>query len=297
MKNRTLGDALSIFIIYSVMVLVIIVTLYPFLNVLAISFNDARDTIKNINMVVPRKFTLDNYREILKYTTLTHAAYISVMRTVVGTATGVVCQCMLAYTMSRTDYIFRKFIIKVFVITMYVGGGLIPYYMLILKLSLNNTFWVYIIPALISTFNVIVIRSFMDELPQELQESARIDGAGDFFIFVRVVMPLCLPVIATISLFLAVGQWNSWLDTYLYNPARKELSTLQYELMKILDQTSSGNATALAMLDPEAFAKRVVSPLSIRMAVTVVVTVPILLVYPFLQKYFVTGLTLGSVKG
>lgn len=295
--KKSIGDIVSDVLIYAFMCFTLLITLYPFLNVLAISFNDSSDTVKNINFIIPRVFTLANYKELVKYENISHAFMISVLRTVIGTFTGIICSCMLAYTLSRKDFVLRRFIGRLFVVTMYVGGGLIPFYLLIISLKLNNTFWVYIIPALISTFNVIVIRSFMEGLPFELQESASLDGAGDFTIFMRIIMPLCLPVIATVSLFIAVGQWNSWFDTYIYNASRSELSTLQYELMKILDSTNAGNAAGRALIDPNASAAaRSVSPLSVRMAVTIIVTVPILLVYPFIQRYFVTGLTLGAVK-
>lgn len=282
-------------ILYSIMIIVMIITLYPFLNVLAMSFNDSLDTIKNTNFIIPRKFTLDNYVQILHGTKLLHAFLISVLRTVIGVATSVICSCMLAYTISREDYVFQKFVTGLFLLTMYVGGGMIPGYLLIRDLHLMGSFWVYIIPGLIGTFNVIVVRSFIDGIPASLQESARIDGANDLVIFYKIIMPLCLPVIATIALFVAVGQWNSWFDTYLFCGGKPNLSTLQYELKKILDDTSAGmdqghinpNQTTLI---------RQVSPESIRMAITVIATVPILVVYPFMQKYFVTGLTLGAVK-
>lgn len=296
-KQNSIGDIISDVCIILFMVFMLVITLYPFLNVLAISFNESTDTVKNINFIFPRVFTLNNYKRLTQYENLSHSALISVARTVVGTVTGIFCSCMLAYTLSRRDYVLRHIIGRLFVITMYVGGGLIPSYLLIVSLHLNGTFWVYIIPALVSTWNVIVIRSFMDSLPYELQESAALDGAGDFFIFFRIIMPLCLPVIATVSLFLAVGQWNSWFDTYLYNAGKPELSTLQYELMKILSSTTSGNSSTRAMQNPNASSlARTVSPLSVRMAVTIVVIVPIVCVYPFVQRFFISGLTLGAVK-
>lgn len=285
--------------IYLFMIYILIVTLYPFLNVVAISFNESADTVKGTLFVIPRKFTLQNYVTIFSSANnnLLHAFFISVARTVIGTVSGIMASCMLAYTLSRQDYVFRKPIAIIFVITMYVSGGMIPAYMLIRNLGLLGSFWVYVIPGLISVFNVIVIRSFMEGLPISLQESARIDGANDLVIFYKIVMPLCLPVIATISLFIAVGQWNSWFDTYLYAGGNASLSTLQFELMKILDNTNAASGQSASMRDPNGRAiTNMVSPISIRMAVTIVATVPILLVYPFVQKYFVTGLTLGAVK-
>jgi len=296
--HKTKADMALDFVIYFVMLFVILVTLYPFLNVLAVSLNDSTDALRGANFIIPRVFTLSNYRALARYPNLSHSFVISVLRTVVGTVTCVIASSMVAYTLSRKEYIFRHFVSVLFVITMYVSGGLIPVYMLIRDVHLINSFWVYILPSLVGTFNVIVIRSFMDGLPYSLQESASMEGANDFVIYYRIVMPLCLPVIATIALFVAVGQWNSWFDTYLYNNAKPELSTLQYELMKVLQSTSAGSAQSLSKANANAAVQsfNTVTPQTIRMTITVVATVPILLVYPFLQKYFVTGLTIGAVK-
>jgi putative aldouronate transport system permease protein len=162
-------------------------------------------------------------------------------------------------------------------------------------LHLLGSFWVYIFPGLISAFNVFVIRSFMDGLPYALQESAKLDGANDFTIYWRIILPLCKPVLATIALFLAVNQWNAWFDTYLYNGTASQWTTLQYELMKVLQSTQQGGSS---MTNSNDMAKQMaqISPESIKMAITITVTLPILLVYPFLQKYFVGGMTLGAVK-
>jgi len=278
------------------MLFIFVITLYPFLNVLAISFNDSIDSMRGGIHIIPREFTLNNYLEIFKYNNLSHAFLVSILRTVIGTAVSVISTCMLAFALSRKEFVYRKFFTAVFVVTMYVSGGLIPDYMNLRNLGLINKFIVYILPPLINSYNVIVIRSFIDNLPFSLQESAKIDGANDLTIFRRIVMPLCLPVIATISLFIAVGQWNSWLDTYLYASSNQDLSTLQYELMKVLNNTTANQSTS-SLINPNAVnAGSRVSPQSIRMAITIVASVPILIVYPLVQKYFVTGLTLGSVK-
>ena len=287
---------ISIFdiIIYVVMTLIIVATLYPFLNVLAISFNDALDSVKGGIHVFPRKFTLANYKEIFHSSNNLKSAFMmSVLRTVMGVLTGVMSSTMLAYTLSRKDYIFYKPVAVIFIITMYVSGGLIPEYLLIRNLGLINKFAVYIIPGIITTFNVIIIRAFIDNLPISVQEAAKIDGANDFVIFYKIVFPLCLPVIATVSLFIAVNQWNSWYDTYLYARMNQRLSTLQYELMKILEN-SAVNARPPEPNQP--VTKVSTNPESIKMAITMISAVPILLVYPFVQRYFVSGITLGSVK-
>lgn len=278
------------------MIFVVVITLYPFLNILAISLNNAIDTAKGGIHILPRDFTFANYVEIFSSNDrLLQAFVMSVTRTVVGTVTGIIASTMLAYTLSRKDFVFNKPIAIILVLTMFVSGGLIPDYMLIRHLGLINQFSVYILPMLISAFNVIIIRSFMDNLPMALEESAKIDGANDFTIFARIILPLSMPVIATISLFLAVGQWNSWFDTYLYARSNEALTTLQYELMKILDNASASGSSGVNSQSAKYMASQT-NPQSLKMAITIIATVPILLVYPFLQKYFVTGLTLGAVK-
>lgn len=277
------------------MLFVVVITLYPFLNILAISLNDATDTARGGIHIWPREFTFANYEEIFgSNDRLLQAFFMSILRTVIGTVTGIIASTMLAYTLSRKDFILNGFVGLLLVLTMFISGGLIPEYMLIRNLGLINDFSVYILPMLLSAFNVIVIRSFMDNLPAALEESAKIDGANDFVIFSRIIIPLCMPVIATIALFLAVAQWNSWFDTYLYARSNEALTTLQFELMKIIDNAniSSGDINSQ---NAEIVAGQT-NPQSIKMAITIIATVPILLVYPFLQKYFVTGLTLGAVK-
>lgn len=282
-------DDILDWILLVVFVFLIIITLYPFLNVLAISFNDPIDTMRNINMVIPRQFTTSNYVYIFKENNLIAPLLLSVLRTVLGAGLGVICTAMLAYVLSRKDFYFNKVFTLLFVVTMYVSGGLIPEYLLLMRtLGLGNNFLVYIIPGLIWVYNVILVRSFIEGLPIALQEAARVDGANDFIIWGRIILPLCKPVLATVGLFVAVGQWNAFMDTYLY---AKKLPTLQYVLYQIME-------TATIKVDPHAAEqmKNAVSPLSVRMAITIVATVPILLVYPFLQKYFVGGMTVGAVK-
>lgn len=276
-------------ILVLVFVMVIIITLYPFLNVLAISFNDATDTIKNINFIIPRMFTLSNYKYVFKDSDFIMPFVTSVSRTLIGTLIGVVTTSMLAYTLSRKDFVFHKPFTILFVVTMYVGGGLIPEYLLIMRtLHLGNNFLVYIIPGMIWVYNMILVRSYIDGLPTALQEAAKIDGANDFQIWYKIVMPLCTPVVATIALYYAVGQWNAFMDTYLY---AQKLPTLQFKMYEIMNQ-----ATMKLDVHGSTNVTTAITPMSIRMAVTVVATLPIVIVYPFLQKYFIGGMTLGSVK-
>lgn len=282
------------------MICLMIITLYPFLNMFALSFNDANDSIRGSIYIWPREWTTANYSYIFNESSVFHATLISALRTIVGTAISVFCTAMLAYTISRQEYVLRKFVTIAFVFTMYFNGGLIPNYMLTKELGLLNNFWVYIIPGVIGVFNMIVIRSFIEGLPDGIMESARIDGAGEFVTFMRIVLPLTVPALATVSLFVAVSQWNSWFDVFLYNSSRVELSTLQYELMKILSTSNTAANSGGTAADAFASAQgniTAVTPTSIRATMTIVASVPIIVVYPFLQKYFVKGMTVGGVKG
>ena len=273
------------------------VTLYPVLNTVAISFNDGTDALRGGIGLWPRVWSFKSYQSLLSDPATYQAAWISVSRTVITTILNLVLTSMLAFTLSRREYVLRRFLTTMMVLTMYVNAGLIPNYLLISKtLNLSKTYWVYIIPTMFSCFNMIVLRTYIAGLPEALVESARIDGAGDFRIFWQIIFPLCKPVLATVALFVAVGSWNQWFDTHLYNAGKPYLHTLQYLLkMKLATTQASANAaksTADAMTSTTQM-----TPITIRCAITVVSAVPILIVYPFLQRYFVTGMVLGSVKG
>lgn len=298
-RFKSPGDRIFDAFNVTVMVLLMIVTLYPFINQLAISLNQANDSIKGGIYLWPREFTLENYKYVFKESAIFQATFISASRTIIGTILSVFCCSMVAYTISRPEYVLRKFVSLAFILTMYFSGGLIPNFLLIREMGMIGSFSVYIIPGLIGVFNVIVIRSFIEGLPEGILESARIDGAGEFTTFLRVVLPLCLPVIATVSLFTAVSQWNSWFDVFLYNSSYPNLSTLQYELMKILQNsnTSMNSQDYASMFSGSGNTANVVTPTSIRATMTIVASLPIIMVYPFLQKHFVQGMTIGGVKG
>jgi putative aldouronate transport system permease protein len=175
---------------------------------------------------------------------------------------------------------------------MYVNGGMIPIFLLYKNLGLTNSFWVYIVPGLVSAWNMIVIRTYMEGIPDSLEESAKLDGAGYMTIFMKIISPLCKPVYATVALFVAVGQWNSWFDSMLYNRMSDNLTTLQYELMKLLSSVTTQGSNVETMKN----AVQTVTPTSVRAAATILTMMPIVCLYPFLQKYFITGLTIGGVK-
>ena len=277
------------YILVVIFIGILIITLYPFLNVLAISLNDPMDTMRNINFILPRKFTMNNYIYVFQENNLIVPFMMSVARTLIGTLVSVFSTAMIAYVMSRRDFYFNKIVSFLFIITMYVSGGMIPEYLLLTRnLKMGNSFLVYLLPGLIWAYNIVLMRSFIDGLPDALQEAARLDGANDFTIWYKIIVPLCKPVLATVGLFYAVGQWYAFMDTYLY---ARDLPTLQYVLYEIMQQ-------AEIKVDPHAVdqVKNAVSPLSVRMAITMIATVPIIVVYPFLQKYFVGGMTVGAVK-
>ncbi|MDR3597269.1 carbohydrate ABC transporter permease [Clostridium sp.] len=293
-RRRSKSDIFFDSLIGIFMVAFVIVTLYPILNTLAISFNDGIDSVRGGIYLWPRMFTIKNYQTVFHNQNLTQAAFISVSRTIIGTVLQVFLTAMLAYVISRKDYLFKKQLSFFYVLTMYVGGGMIPVYVLMKYLHLTNNFLVYILPGLISAFNMIVIRTFMNGLPDSLVESAKIDGAGDFRIFLQIVLPLCKPVLATVALFVAVDQWNAWFDAMLYNSASPNLTTLQYELMKVL--SASAQQGSSGTVDMVKNAANMVTPKSLRAAITIVTALPIVCLYPFLQRYFVSGLTIGGVK-
>ncbi len=279
-----------------ILILVMFITLYPVLNTVAYSFNEGTDALRGNIGLWPRVFSLESYKSILSDKAVYKAAWISASKTVLTTVLNLFWTSMLAYALSRKEYVLRKFITVVMVLTMYVNAGLIPNYLLISKtLHLSNSYLVYIIPTMFSCFNMIVIRTYIAGLPDALVESARIDGAGDIRVFWQIIFPLCKPVLATVALFVAVGAWNSWFDTYLYNGGKKELYTLQY-LLKMKLATTQASANAAKSTAEALTSATKTTPITIRCAITVIATVPILVVYPFLQKYFVTGIALGSVK-
>lgn len=296
LKKRSMEDILLDAFVYISLIFLIVVTLYPFLNTIAVSFNEGLDSIKGGIYLWPRKFTTFNYKSLLGREQTYHAAWISLMRTVLSTVIGVFSTAIVAYTLSRKEFVLRKFISILVVVTMYINGGLIPTYFVYRAYGLTGSFWVYVWPAILHAFNVIIVRTYIQGLPDSLIESARIDGASEFRIFLQIIIPLCMPVLAVVALFTAVFAWNSWFDVFLYNPSSPNLSTLAYELQKVLQSAQAMSASMEQAMSRAAAGANEVTPRAIRATMTVIVTVPIAVVYPFLQKYFVHGLTLGGVK-
>jgi putative aldouronate transport system permease protein len=291
-KKTSVGDKVFVFLNGVFMILFVIITLYPVWNTLVISFNNGTDSLRGGLYLWPRMWTLKNFNTVLHKKNLLVGAYVTVGRTVIGTLTALGANAILAYIVSRKRFIFKKQLSLFWVITMYVNGGLIPTFLLYKGLGLTNNFLVYIIPGMISAFYMLVIRTFMVGIPDSFEESAQLDGAGDMIIFTKIISPLCKPVYATVALFCAVGHWNSWFDAMLYNRMNSNLTTLQYELMKLLSSVTNQSTSVESMKN----AVGTVTPTSVRAAATILTMLPIVCLYPFLQRYFVTGLTIGGVK-
>ena len=276
-----------------------IICAYPFyyLIINSISANDLSASGK-VNFL-PHGFQLENYVKVFQLNGLGTAAMVSLGRTVIGTICTVLASVYLGFMFTQQRMWHRKLWYRFMVITMYFNAGLLPMYMTMKTLHLTNSFWVYIIPAIVQPFNIIMAKTYVESIPPALQEAAEIDGAGTMTVFAKVILPTCKPIMATIAIWSAVGQWNSFQDTLIYITDQK-LYSLQYLLYTYLNQASSlatmvqqsgGNVSAVANLATQQ------TPTSIRMTISVIVVLPILFVYPIFQKSFVKGIMIGSEKG
>lgn len=284
-KKFSIGMA----VIYILITLLAFVCLYPFLNVLACSLSGYNPVLSGKVTFYPIDFTIEAYKQILGRTTIWTAMRTTVLITLLGTALSLVLTILAAYGLSIQDLPGRRVMTGFILFTMYFGGGMIPTFLVVKGVGLYNTLGALFIPQSISVFNFIVMRTFFKELPDSLQDAARIDGASYMQVLFKIVLPLSLAVIATIGLFYAVGYWNSYFDALIYIQDGDKY-TLQLRLRNMLFGSELGNAA-------DDVGGTVVMPQSLKMATVVVSTLPILIVYPWLQKYFVKGVMLGSVKG
>ena len=275
------------------MIIICVLTLYPVWNVTVLSFNDSQDTMMGGVYLWPRLFSLESYRMVFMDKAIIRAFTITILRTVIGTSTGVLFTSMVAYAFSKRHIMGNKFYLTVGTITMFFGGGLIPYFILLRSLGLYDTFLVYIIPGLFNFFFCIIFMTFFREMPASLEESAKIDGANDFTIFFRIILPLSMPVIATITLFSGVGHWNDYFAGVMFinNPDLQPIQTFLYRVIASSSQTRS----IVGM--PAGVMAQAVSSQSVQLATMVVTTFPIICIYPFLQRYFVKGVMIGAIKG
>ena len=292
------ADHVFNFFNYLFFALITLICAYPFyyLIINSISANDL--SANGLINFLPRKIHFQNYIDVLKMSGIGTAALVSVARTVIGTACTVLASAYLGFMFTQEKMWHRKLWYRLFVVTMYFNAGLIPMFMTMKTLHLTNSFWVYIIPAIVQPFNIIMVKTYVESIPRSLQEAAEIDGAGVLTVFFKVILPTSKPILATIAIGAAVGQWNSFQDTLIYITDQK-LYSLQYLLYTYINQASSlaslvkstGNAAAVANIATQQ------TPTSIRMTISVIVVLPILFIYPMFQKYFVKGIMIGSVKG
>lgn len=279
---------------YVILSVLVIVTIYPFYYIFIYSISDSIEAQKGV-FLWPAGFSLESYRTTIALPGIMDAALVSLSRTVLGTVLTVCCCSFFAYLITKDELPYRKWIYRFVLVTMYFNAGFIPWYLTMKAYGLQNNFLLYILPSALVGFNVILIKTFIEQLPASLEESAKIDGAGYFKIFTSVIFPLSMPIIATIAVFAAVGQWNTWFDNYFLveNP---KLQTLQLVLYNLLNQSSNLSNMTTDQLSRGDLV-RTLTPQSIRMTITMLVTLPIVLVYPLLQRYFVKGIMLGAVKG
>ncbi|WP_419954682.1 carbohydrate ABC transporter permease [Neobacillus niacini] len=292
-NRRTTSEYIFDNINILIMLFICAITVYPIWYVIVNSLNDGVDAMKGGIYWWPREFSIENYKAVFSTPGIVTSFGVTIAKTVVGTMTHVFFTAMVAYAISRRDLYGRNFYMLVGVITMFFSGGLIPYFLLIRDLGLFDNFLVYIIPTMFNFFHLIIFVSFFRELPTSLEEAAKIDGANDFMIFIKVIIPLSMPVIATIALFQGVYQWNDYFAGVIFvnNP---DLQPIQTYLYKVVAESSSNQMMTNAA---GSIATKTVTSQSIKLATMVVTTLPIMLVYPFLQKYFVKGMLIGSVKG
>ncbi len=286
------GERVFNFLIYVVLSLVALICILPFILIVSGSFSDSAEIMKNGYSLLPRGFSLDGYRSIFLFPKQIARAYgISIFVTVCGTLLGLVVMTLCGYALSRSELRYRNVIAFIVYFTTLFSGGLVPWYIVITQLGMKNTVWALIIPSCCSSFYILLIRNFMKTIPDSLVESAKLDGAGELLILIRIVMPLSTPILATIALFLALAYWNDWYLASLY-VTDADMWPLQYRLYNILNAASK-----IAQAGVENFTSKILPTETQKLANAVVATGPIIFLYPFLQKYFVQGISIGAVKG
>ncbi|MCJ7735983.1 MAG: carbohydrate ABC transporter permease [Anaerolineae bacterium] len=291
--RRSLGDRIADVVITGILVLLTIAVVFPFYNMLLVSVAKYEDIISTPLYLFPKAIDLQNYRMALLYPNFINSVGVSTFVTVVGTALSLLTTTMGAYALSRKHLPFRRFFFYLIVITMYFGGGLIPWYLVMKSLGFVDSVWVMIVPPMINTFYLILMRNYFEGIPDDLEESAKIDGANDVQILFRIMIPIAAPIIATIALFYAVARWNDWWLPMLFLQDPKKIPLTLILRRMVVDATIDlGNDMMNAMRD----AHIQVHSRSLQMASVTLTTIPILLVYPFLQKYFTKGIMLGAIK-
>lgn len=298
--RNTAGDVTFNIINYFFFAVFTLLCIYPFYYLIINTISSNNLSENGLINFLPREIHIRNYIEILKLRGLGRAAGVSILRTIVGSSLTVMASAFLGFMFIQKKMWKRKLWYRYLVVTMYFNAGLIPIFITMHILGLTNSFWVYIIPAIVQPFNIILVKTYLESIPDSLQQAAEIDGAGIMRIFVQIMLPLSLPILATIAIFSAVGQWNSFQDTLIFVTDQK-LYSLQYVLYQYINQSNSlaqliRTSTGMSGETMMALATKQ-TPTSVRMTVSVIVVIPIILIYPIFQRYFVKGIMIGSIKG
>ena len=298
-KYRTRpGDMLFNLINYLIFILFTVACIFPFYYLFINTISDNDLVVKGVINFIPRGLHLDNYKSLLNVSDLSNAFLVSVGRTLLGTAFMVAASAFVGYLVTKQEMWGRKFWYRFIIITMYFNAGLIPWFLNMQMLGLTNTFWAYIIPGIVAPYNIILVKTYIESIPAELEESAQIDGATHMVIFRKIIWPLSKPILATIAIFGAVGHWNSFTDSLILMQSAPTLYTLQHRLYIYLNTAS--NLSALMESGgqvSDAVLKSALSAKVIKYTISMVTVIPILVVYPFMQRYFEKGIMLGAVKG
>ncbi|HPF87748.1 MAG TPA: carbohydrate ABC transporter permease [Candidatus Limiplasma sp.] len=297
-RRHTFGEILFNIFNYAFFALFTLVCIFPFYYLFINTISDNHLVSLGQITLYPKGIHFENYVQVLKIEGLADAALTSVARTVLGTIWTVGGSAFLGYLVTKKEMWHRKLFYRLIIITMYFNAGLIPWYMNMRMLGFLDSFWAYVIPCLVSPYNVILVKTFIENVPPSLEESAHLDGAGYIVSFTNVILPLITPIMATLAIFSAVYQWNSFIDTMVLMPSGKHY-TLQYVLYKYQNEANALAALMRTSQDTSSVANLSTkqTALSVRMTVAMVVVFPILLVYPYFQKYFVKGIMIGAVKG
>ncbi|TDQ37190.1 carbohydrate ABC transporter permease [Aureibacillus halotolerans] len=290
MKETSLGSRIFDFANILFMIILCCSTLYPFLYLLSMSLSPSTVSFAQIR-IIPEALTLENYQQVLGYDYVIRGFINSLIRTILGTILMVAFTVAAAFVLAKKQFPHRRFWTMFIVMTMFFSGGLIPSYLLVKDLHLMNTVWALVLPGLVNAFQLIIARNFMMSLPEELEEAAKMDGANEIKILIKVIIPLSMPIIATLALWNAVGHWNQWFDSLIYMTDRDN-DVLQVVMRRIVLQ---GNMEAMNGMMPQDSSN--INPETLKAATVMVTTLPIICVYPFVQKYFVKGMMIGSVKG
>lgn len=276
------------------MISILIVSLYPFVFVLAGAFNEGSDYMRGGVYLFPRKLSLDNFTMVINDRRLGIGFMNTIGRTVIGTITGTLFTATVAYAMSRKDLPGKNIFYWLSIFTMFFGGGLVPFYLVLKTLNLINTFWVYIIPQMYSVFNMIIFVNFFREIPEEIHEAGLIDGAKEFQIYYKLYLPLSIPVLTTVGMWVGVGHWNSFFDSMVFT-SDANLQTLQLFLVKLIKEAAMAQGEAATKVPSQVL--KTVSIATIRYAAIVISTVPVFIIYPLIQKHLAKGVIVGAVKG